>query len=91
MYVCHCEVVNDRAIRSAIADGASDVADVASRCGAGAACAGCHPTIEELLAEAAVAVRDVERLRRWQGRRRWARLGSPAPGPATGAVSAAGC
>jgi bacterioferritin-associated ferredoxin len=76
VYVCHCEVVSDRSIRAAISAGARDVADIATRCGAGGACGGCHPTIEELIAEATIALRDVDQLRRRQTRRR---LGSPNP------------
>ena len=48
--VCQCEVINDRRIRAEIADGARCADDVALRCGAGARCGGCRPTIEALLA-----------------------------------------
>jgi bacterioferritin-associated ferredoxin len=58
MLVCHCAVLSDRTIRTVIADGASDVAAVGERCGAGVACNGCVPTIEALLAEAAIAIRE---------------------------------
>jgi bacterioferritin-associated ferredoxin len=70
VYVCHCEVVSDHSIRTAISAGARDVDDVVALCGAGSNCAGCHPTIEELLAEAAVAVREPELVRTRQARRR---------------------
>jgi len=50
MIVCHCEVVSDRGIRAAIADGAVCVEDVASRCHAGTRCGSCRPTIAALLA-----------------------------------------
>jgi bacterioferritin-associated ferredoxin len=76
VYVCHCEVVSDHSIRTAISAGARDVDDVAALCGAGGNCAGCHPTIEELLDEAAVAIRQPELVRARQARRRH---GSPVP------------
>ena len=60
MYVCHCNVVSDRTIRAAITDGAHDVAAVSARCGAGTVCGGCVPAIEDLLAEAAAAIRAPE-------------------------------
>lgn len=60
MYVCHCNVVSDKTIRAVIADGARDLDAVAIRCRAGDACGGCVPTIEDLLAEAAEAVRAPE-------------------------------
>jgi bacterioferritin-associated ferredoxin len=84
VYVCHCEVVSDHSIRTAISAGARDVDDVAALCGAGGNCAGCHPTIEELLAEAAVAVREPARVRARQARRR-----REAPAPAFGLRAAA--
>lgn len=49
MQVCHCLAVNDRRIADEIVAGALDIEDVAARCGAGARCGGCHPTIEALL------------------------------------------
>lgn len=52
MYVCHCAAVTDRAIRSAIDDGASDPVAVGQRCGAGVNCGGCLPRVCALLAEA---------------------------------------
>ncbi len=50
MVVCHCNAVNDRAIRAEIESGALDVSQVAERCGAGADCGGCQPLVERLLA-----------------------------------------
>ena len=47
--VCQCLAVNDRRIVEEIETGALDIEDVAARCGAGARCGGCHPTIEALL------------------------------------------
>ena len=49
--VCHCEAVNDVAIRAEIADGALDPETLASRCGAGAHCGGCLTVVEQLLAQ----------------------------------------
>ena len=57
MIVCHCELVNDRAIRTAILAGAASPADLADACGAGRRCGGCSETVERLLAEAATPVR----------------------------------
>lgn len=50
MVLCHCRGVNDRVIDCAIICGARTVDDVADACGAGAACGGCVPAIEDLLA-----------------------------------------
>lgn len=57
MYLCHCNVVSDTTIRAVIAGGARDLDTVAERCHAGNACGGCVPAIEDLLAEAAQAIR----------------------------------
>jgi bacterioferritin-associated ferredoxin len=60
--VCHCEAVNDKAVRAAVLSGASDVSTVGERCRAGTNCGGCHRMLERLLREhvapttAAVAV-----------------------------------
>jgi bacterioferritin-associated ferredoxin len=78
---CHCRVVSDRTVRAAISSGAASVADVAALCGAGAGCGGCAPSIEALLAEAAVAVASPERVAERQHRRR-AAAGAPAFAPA---------
>jgi bacterioferritin-associated ferredoxin len=51
MMVCHCEAVNDVAIRSEIAAGALDSEALASRCGAGSRCGGCLTVVEQLLAQ----------------------------------------
>jgi len=53
MYVCHCQVVNDRRIRETIDAGARTPSQVARACGAGATCGGCVPMIRRLLAEQA--------------------------------------
>jgi bacterioferritin-associated ferredoxin len=49
--LCHCKVVSDREVRSAIAAGARDEFDVADVCGAGSICGGCVPAVTALLAE----------------------------------------
>jgi bacterioferritin-associated ferredoxin len=51
---CSCEAVRAQTVRHAIAAGARTVAEIGERCGAGVNCGGCHPLLEELLAEAAV-------------------------------------
>ncbi len=51
MIVCHCEAVNDQAIKAAVASGAGDVNRVADRCRAGGGCGSCHPALERLLQE----------------------------------------
>jgi bacterioferritin-associated ferredoxin len=55
--VCHCEVVFERDVRKAIADGARDEFDVAEACGAGGVCGGCVPEISALLDAAGCASR----------------------------------
>ena len=50
MYVCHCRAVTDRRICEAIEAGACDAETVSRRCGAGGACGGCLPAVQELLA-----------------------------------------
>ncbi len=51
MIVCHCHVVSDRDIRSAIDDGVREVCALASACGAASDCGGCLPMVRRLLAE----------------------------------------
>jgi bacterioferritin-associated ferredoxin len=48
--MCHCQVVSDRRIRAEIEAGAVTVDEIAERCGAGARCGSCRPTISVLLA-----------------------------------------
>ena len=74
MLICHCAVVSDRAIRAAIVDGATDVAEVGQRCGAARACGGCVPGIESLLAEAALAIREPASVGARQAARRHAHV-----------------
>jgi bacterioferritin-associated ferredoxin len=73
MYVCHCRVVSDRSVRAAISQGAGDVDAVMDVCGLGDGCGGCLPAVEELLAEAAMAVHEPQRLMERQRTRRGAR------------------
>lgn len=49
MLVCHCNAVNDRTIREHVVAGATNVEEIAGRCGAGARCGGCRRTVEEVL------------------------------------------
>jgi bacterioferritin-associated ferredoxin len=81
VYVCHCRVVSDRSVRAAISEGAHDVDAVMQRCGLGDGCGGCIPAVEDLLAEAVMAVREPERLAQRQRSRRAARH-VPVPQPA---------
>jgi bacterioferritin-associated ferredoxin len=81
MFVCHCRVVSDRSVHAAIAAGARDVDDVMDLCGLGDGCGGCVPAVEDLLAEAALAVRAPQRVVERQRARRTARpfpVGQPA-------------
>ncbi len=52
MLLCHCRVVSDREIRTAIDCGACDLQDVGRECGAGTGCGGCLPAIRRMLAAA---------------------------------------
>ena len=52
--VCLCEGVSERRVRRSIERGATTVEAVTADCRAGTCCGGCHPTIEAMLAEAAV-------------------------------------
>ncbi|MTV26610.1 (2Fe-2S)-binding protein [Nitriliruptoraceae bacterium ZYF776] len=70
MVVCHCEVVSDRDVRAAIDAGAGDLDAVTDACGAAGNCGGCVPAVEDLLAEAALALRDPAALRVRQAARR---------------------
>jgi bacterioferritin-associated ferredoxin len=81
MFVCHCRVVSDRSVRAAISAGAADVDDVMDHCGLGDGCGGCIPAVEDLLAEAALAVREPQRVAQRQRARRSARH-TPVPQPA---------
>ena len=81
MFVCHCRVVSDRSVRAAISEGAGDVEAVMDRCGLGDGCGGCIPAVEDLLAEAALAIRSPQQVTQLQRGRRSARH-APMPQPA---------
>jgi bacterioferritin-associated ferredoxin len=49
LLVCHCHEVGDKAVRKCIREGARTVAEVGASCGAGTACGGCRPALEELV------------------------------------------
>jgi bacterioferritin-associated ferredoxin len=49
--VCHCEVVNDRAVANAIESGARTLAGVCRSTGAGQNCGTCIFSIKRLLCE----------------------------------------
>lgn len=51
MIVCHCAVVTDHEVRTAIHAGATDVCSLAEVCGTSRACGGCLPAIRDELAE----------------------------------------
>ena len=80
MIVCHCHVVNDHAVRRAVASGASDVDGVSERCGAASSCTNCVPAVEDLIAEAVLALRAPDELRTRQRRRRVSMFPALAPG-----------
>jgi bacterioferritin-associated ferredoxin len=73
MFVCHCRVVSDRTVHAAIEAGARDLDTVMDVCGVGDACGGCVPAVEDLLEEAALAVRAPQRVVELQRSRRSAR------------------
>lgn len=51
MIVCHCHVVNDRAVRDSVAHGARTLADVCRATGAGKDCGACVFSVRRLLCE----------------------------------------
>ncbi|MGW0229597.1 (2Fe-2S)-binding protein [Actinopolymorpha singaporensis] len=51
MIVCHCVVVNDRAVVDAVRGGARTLAGVCRSTGAGRECGGCVFSIKRLLCE----------------------------------------
>ena len=51
MIVCHCNVVNDRAVTGAIDAGARTLAGVCAATGAGRACGSCVFSVKRLLCE----------------------------------------
>lgn len=52
MYVCICNAISERHVRTAIADGATTVGKVYRACGSQPQCGRCKPSISELLSEA---------------------------------------
>ena len=67
MIVCHCEVVSDRDVASAVREGANSVAEVCRRTGAGRNCGTCIFSVKQLVCEHGVefapsaALMEVER------------------------------
>jgi bacterioferritin-associated ferredoxin len=47
--VCHCQAVNDRAVRCAVRDGARTRRAVAETCRAGKGCGGCALLVDEII------------------------------------------
>jgi bacterioferritin-associated ferredoxin len=66
MIVCHCAAVTDSTIERLIGEGASSVAEIARRCGAGRCCSPCRDEIGAILYAARMAPhtpRDEQRTR----------------------------
>jgi bacterioferritin-associated ferredoxin len=59
MIVCHCRAVNHATVLDAIEGGARCADEVAARCGAGAVCGGCRPTVESFLADSGSEIRTI--------------------------------
>jgi bacterioferritin-associated ferredoxin len=57
MIVCHCRAVNHATVLDTIEAGARCAEEVAARCGAGAVCGGCRPTVESFLADGSAEIR----------------------------------
>jgi bacterioferritin-associated ferredoxin len=49
---CLCNGIGERRVRREIEHGATTIDELAERCGAGACCYGCHPTLDAILATA---------------------------------------
>jgi bacterioferritin-associated ferredoxin len=49
--ICHCMVVREGAIRTAIDSGATTLSDLQAACGAATRCGGCTEAVHELIAE----------------------------------------
>jgi bacterioferritin-associated ferredoxin len=69
MIVCECTGTSDKKIRNLVHEGATTVAEITRRCGAGGCCRACRPLIsrivkatvaESTVAESAVAVSTIE-------------------------------
>jgi bacterioferritin-associated ferredoxin len=54
MIVCHCAAVTDSTIQRLIGEGATSVAEIARRCGAGRCCPPCREEIGAMLYAAGV-------------------------------------
>jgi bacterioferritin-associated ferredoxin len=50
LIICHCRTATDREIRRAVRDGATNLRDVGSKCGAASACGGCAEAVLEIIA-----------------------------------------
>jgi bacterioferritin-associated ferredoxin len=57
--ICHCTVVNDRAIQAEVDRGAVTAEQIGERCGAGTRCGSCQPTIGALLAALTAAEQEL--------------------------------
>ena len=51
MIVCHCHVVNDRAVAAAVRDGARTLGEVCRTTGAGRDCGACVFSVRRLVCE----------------------------------------
>ncbi len=53
MIVCQCKGTTDAAVRKAVREGATTIAEVGAACSAGTECEGCHETIAKIIAQEA--------------------------------------
>jgi bacterioferritin-associated ferredoxin len=60
MYICVCKAVNDKQIKSAIADGCCSRRQLSQCLGVGSVCGKCMPYVKQILDESR---KDVSRLR----------------------------
>ncbi len=64
MIVCECTGTSDKKIRNLVREGATTVAEITRRCGAGGCCQACRPLISRIVkatvAESAVATPTIE-------------------------------
>ena len=49
MIICHCTQATDRSIRAEVRRGAKSCDAVGRACGAGTACGGCKPSIDDII------------------------------------------
>ncbi len=66
MLVCHCKGMTERALRRTVKNGACSVAAVTRSCGAGGACGGCRPAIEQIVAEVSASRASILSLERFE-------------------------